>query len=540
MQRRKLARASLVEFARFVEIPGAPIVNLEEWTEDELADVKRPLAFKPLERAIARHHIVMLEAAQRCMETPGGRLMILAPPGSAKSTYADVVAPVWAMGKWPGYKILLTSYATRLARKHARRALHLARSQRFAATFAAHVRRDVSAAHDWSLTNTSEYMAAGILAGITGNRANGAIVDDAIAGREEAESPTIRAKTWEAFKDDVESRLLPGGWIIVINTRWHQDDVCGQILPDEYDGASGYVRCKDGRDWYVLNIPAKAERDDDPIGRKPGEYLWPEWFPLEHWQALEYDPTPLGQRRWASLYQGRPTGMVGADFNRADALWYDDGELPKLLTFYGASDFAVTEVDDDKAASGRVDFSEHGLFGMDEHGDLWAVDWWSGQKDTDDVIDALLELARPRKPFEWWNEGGVIDKAVRPALRRRMRELSQRKDAKGRQQSYFLKVEALPQIADKRAKCQSFAARYQARTTHWPRSKPWAHAVIDQLVNFGAHRYDDKYDVCGLIGRGIDKMLEAPKPPAERVMGPKPFTGKWLEWTEPKSGPRYR
>ena len=542
LERRDRALESLVEYARFIEIPGKSTVDLDDWSEEELDDLTRPLSFQPIESAVVKHHRVILEELQRCMETPGGRLMIIAPPGSAKSTCASVVAPTWAMGKWPGYKVLLTSYATRLARKHGRRALHLARTHRYRSIFPSMpaVSTDASAAHEWTLTNGSEFMAAGILAGITGNRANFALVDDPIAGRQEAESPTIRANTWEAFKDDVESRLLPGGALCVINTRWHQDDVSGSILPDDYDGESGDVVCKDGRTWRVLNIPAKCERADDPVGRAIGDYLWPEWFPRAHWQAIENDTTPLGQRTWSSLYQGRPTGMLGADFKREDALWYDDNELPKQLTFYGASDFAVTDPEDDKAASGRVDFSEHGLVGMDEHGDLWFVEWWSGQKDTDEVIDALLELAQPRKPFEWWNEGGVIDKAVRPALRRRMRERSLKRDAKGRQTNYYVKVEALPQIADKRAKCQSFAARYQARTTHWPRSKPWAHAVIDQLVNFGAHRYDDKYDVCGLIGRGIDKMLEAPKPPAERERGPKPFTAKWLEWQEPKSGPRYR
>ncbi|HZF28709.1 MAG TPA: hypothetical protein VE907_06310 [Gammaproteobacteria bacterium] len=542
LERRARACASLVEFARFIEIPGAATVDVDAWTEEELDDLDKPLTFRPIETAVTAHHRVMLEEIQLCMQTAGGRLMILAPPGSAKSTYASVVAPPWAMGRWPGYRVLLTSYASRLARKHGRRALHIARTERYASIFPSmpHVSSDASAAHEWSLTNASEFMAAGILAGITGNRANAAIVDDPIAGRQEAESPTIRANTWEAFKDDVESRLLPGGCLVVINTRWHQDDLSGSILPDDYDGRSGPVVCKDGRTWRVLNIPARAERSDDPVGRAVGEYLWPEWFPLAHWQALENDTTPLGQRTWTSLYQGRPTGASGRDFKREDALWYDEAELPKRLSYYGASDFAVKDPDKDKAAAGRVDFSEHGVVGMDETGDLWFIAWWSGQKETDESIDALLELAQPFKPSEWWDEGGTIDKAIRPALRRRMRERSNAKDAKGRQTSYYVKVEALVQIADKRAKCQSFAARYQGRTTHWPRSQPWAHAVIDQLVNFGAHRYDDKYDVCGLIGRGIDKMLEAPKPPPERVMGPKPFTGKWVEYQEPKSGPRYR
>lgn len=539
LARRRKARESLVEYARFIEIPGAQTATTDTWGEDDWDNLERDLGFAPAESTLAEHHVVILEECQRCMTTPNGRLMIVAPPGSAKSTYADVVAPTWAMGKWPGYRIILASYATRLARKHSRKALQVSRSSRYRSLWAERpeVRSDYGAAHEWAMTNASEYMAAGILAGITGNRANGAICDDLIAGREEAESPTIRAKTMEAYRDDVESRLLPNGWIIMINTRWHPDDPCGQILPDDYDGRSGDVMCKDGRIWRVLNIPAKAERADDPVGRKIGGYLWPQWFPKEHWQGFEHDP--LGQRRWESLYQGRPTGTGYGDMDRADCQWYDEGELPKRLTYYAASDYAVTDPADDLKAAGRVDWSEHGVFGMDEHGHLWAVDWWSGQRETDESIDGFLDFVPQYKPVRSWNEGGTIDKAIRPALRRRMNERS-KKPAKGPAVNYYTRVDPLPRIADKRAKCQSFAARWQARTIHFPRYKPWAHQVVDQLVNFGAHRHDDKYDVCGLIGRGIDAMMEAEQEPAAKLQGPKPFTGAWVEYEEPKPGPRYR
>lgn len=537
--RRSKARESLVEYARFIEIPGAPL-------DDDADDYLSERVFEPVESELVKHHIVILEEMQRCMETPGGRLMILAPPGSAKSTYADVVATSWAMGKWPGYRILLASYATRLARKHSRRAMQVARSRAWRSLWKSkpEINPKVSSAEEWELTNGSSMMAAGILAGITGNRAHGAVLDDLIAGREEAESPTIRAKTMEAYRDDVETRLLPGGWICLINTRWHVDDPSGSILPDDYDGRSGDVVCKDGRTWRVLNIPAKCEHADDPVGRKLGEYLWPEWFPKSHWQAFENDP--LGQRRWAALFQGRPTGDVGDDFDRADALWYDpdakagsaDGR-PLELTIYCASDFAVKDPEEDLKLAGKVDWSEHGIVGMDVNGHLWFLDWWSGQKETDVSIDALLDFVPQYRPVRGWNEGGVIDTAIRPALRRRMTERSNEK-VNGRKTSYYVTIDPLPRIADKRAKCQSFAARYQARTCHFPRNRPWAAQVIDQLVNFGSHRYDDKYDVCGLIGRGIDEMMNAEPPKAERAKGPLPFTPAWVEYQEPKPPSRYR
>lgn len=555
IKRRRLARSSLLEYARFIEIPGVPIApSQDDWTSIACTcegaearsrgecpgcrawgDLKRPIAFKPIESAIVLHHRVILERIQACMERPRGRLMIMAPPGSAKSTYADVVAPTWAFGHWPGYQIIISTYASSLARKQARKALQVVRSRRWRNLWKERpeIRRDVAAAHEWGLTNGSMMLAAGILAGITGNRAHGAIGDDLIAGREEAESPTIRAKIMDAYRDDLESRLLPNGWIILINTRWHMEDPCGSILPEDYKGESGLVRCRDGMEWDVLNIPAKAENADDPLGRKVGEYLWPEWFPKEHWQAFENNP--LGRRRWGSLFQGRPTSDSGDDFKRADALKYRAGAQPERLTIYGASDYAVTELEPEEIKVGKIDKTEHGIVGMDDVGDLWFLDWKTDQGGgTGVTIPAFVDLVHLWKPILWWDEGGTIDKAIRPAARREMRERRR-----------FVQLEALPKIADKRAGCQSFAARYGARTCHFPCDAngellPWAEDLIAQLCGYPGHRYDDKYDVAGLIGRGIDKMRDAPPPPEKEAPGPTPFTEKWLMSQDEDDKPKVR
>jgi hypothetical protein len=529
--RRRRARTSLIEFARAIDIPGMPAVTV---TDDY--EYLEEIAFKPVESAIALHHRVIMQAIQDCMEKPNGRLMILAPPGSAKSTYADVVGIPWAMGRWPGSRYIIATYATKLARKQSRKALQIVRSSSYQSIWLDRptVRRDVGSAEEWAMTNRSELMAAGILAGITGNRANGVVCDDLIAGREEAESPVVREKTMEAYRDDVESRLLKGGWIILINTRWHHEDPSGSILPEEYKGESGMVRCQDGLLWHVLNMPAKAENADDPLGRKVGEYLWPEWLPKEHWQAFENNP--LGRRRWISLYQQRPTGDAGDDFKRADALKYRAGTQPEKLTIYGASDYAVTELEPEKIKIGKIDKTEHGVVGMDDKGDLWFLDWKTDQGGgTGVTIPAFVDLVEQHKPVMWWDEGGTIDKAIRPAARREMRERRR-----------FVQLEAIPKIADKRAGCQSFAARYGARTCHFPTDAngeflPWAEDLIAQLCGFPGHRYDDKYDVAGLIGRGIDKMRDAPKPPEPGAPGPKPFTEKWLMSQEDdKPKVRYR
>jgi hypothetical protein len=529
--RRENARGSLLEFARSIDIPGMPAVTV---TEDE--EYLEEIAFKPVESAIALHHRVMMQRIQACMERPNGRLMIMAPPGSAKSTYTGVVGIPWAMGRWPGSRYILATYATKLARKQSRKALQIVRSDAYRSIWDERptVRKDVGAAEEWATSTRSELMAAGILAGITGNRANGVVADDLIAGREEAESIVTREKIMEAYRDDLESRLLKDGWIILINTRWHMDDPCGSILPESYKGESGPIRCQDGLVWDVINLPAKAENADDPLKRKVGEYLWPEWLKPAHWQAFENNP--LGRRRWISLYQQRPTGDAGDDFKRADAQPYRAGEQPERLTIYGASDYAVTELDPDNIKRGKIDKTEHGVVGMDDEGDLWFLDWKTDQGGgTGVTIPAFVDLVATWKPIMWWDEGGTIDKAIRPAARREMRERKR-----------FVQLEPIPKIADKRAGCQSFAARYGARTCHFPVDAdgnylPWAEDLIAQLCGYPGFRYDDKYDVAGLIGRGIDKMRDAPKPPDPEPEPVEPYTERWLMTDDtPKPKVRYR
>ena len=512
--RRQRARASLVEYARSIDIPGAPVI---EDPENE--------HFQTVETSLALHHRLMLEQIQRTMTTPMGRLMIFGPPGMAKSSYVSVVSPAWAMARTPGYRIILASYASNIAWKQSRKARALVRQPRHVAIWKDRpiLANDQKAVPQWSLSNGSEFMAAGILAGITGNRANGIIMDDPVAGREAADSEVIRQKTYDEYIDSVTTRLLPGGWIIMVQTRWHEDDLAGRILPEDYKGESGRILCRDGQWWTVLNIPAKAEREDDPLGRQPGEYLWPEWFPVEHWAQWEHNPRAA--RTWASLYMQRPTAGEGLEFKREWFKWYDPdvepgqlGGRPRALTLYGASDYATKE---DKG-----DFTEHGIVGLDQQKDganFWFLDWWYGQKTTDVTIAAATALIHRHHPRRWWNEGGPIDNAISPALRRAMQE---------HQPPVHVTIEPLTSVKNKAVKLSSFQARAAAGKVYMPLKRPWATRLVDQLCAFPAGKYDDAADVCGLIGRGVDAMMAPHEPVIEVRQQLRPFTAAWLEATD--------
>lgn len=507
--RRRKARSDLRAFASAIDVPGKPVSeDQDEWL------------FNPIESSVADHHNLLLSALQETMETPFGRLMVFMPPGSAKSTYGSVVAPVWYMGKFPGKKIILASYGSDLARRHGRRARFIARQSGYKGIFRSSISSDTSAADEWAIDNGSEYLAGGILSGITGNRANGLIIDDPVKGREDADSETIQKKTVAAYQDDLLTRLVPGGWVVIIQTRWNMNDLAGSILPENWNGESGLIECRDGQKWRVLCLQAQCERKDDPLGRKIGQYLWPEWFSERHWDMFKRQA-----RTWAALYQQIPVQDTG-DYFRKD--WLNRyTSAPKHLRTYMASDYAVT-------ADGG-DFTEHGVFGLDQNGELFLLDWWYKQSASDEWIETGLDLADKWNPQAWVGESGVIRRAVEPFLLRRMKERRMR-DKGG-----IYRLEWMPSIQDKPTRARTFQAMASSGMVHLPYTE-WAERLIRQLLTFPVGVFDDGVDVCSLIGRFLDKMRDARIPAATQKQPPKPGTfAHLLEITDEKKAPsKYR
>lgn len=480
--RRDRAESSLVDFTLAIDVPGRPA------TDDE-----NGWLFQPIETAVAAHHRLILETMQRVILGEIPRAMFFLPPGSAKSTYCTVVSPTWAMGLKPDTKIILATYGSDLARRHGRRARQVVKQLNYESVFGTTISTDSSAADEWALTNGSEYLAGGILSGITGNRAHGLIIDDPVKGREQADSDVVRETIWAAYNDDLRTRLVPGGWEIIVQTRWHEDDLAGRILPVNYAGESGLIRCRDGRDWYVLCLPAICERADDPLGRAIGEPLWPEWFTPEHFEGFKAQP-----RTWSALFQQRPQPDQGTFFQRE---WFSFYEAPpKHMHVYGASDYAVTDQ--------GGDFTEHGVFGVCPKEDIWVLDWWHGQTTADVWIESLIGLFATHEPLCWFGESGVIRRAIEPFLTKRML-----------QSKTYCRHEWLPSISDKPTRARSAQALASAGKIHLP-DTPAGHRLLDQLLRFPAGAHDDAVDVLSLFCRAIDQAHPgvAPAPKDNRGM----------------------
>lgn len=326
---RRRARSDIKHYAQAIDVPGKPA------TDDPDEEF-----FQPIETTMAEHHRLLLDKLDEISSTPHGRLMVFMPPGSAKSTYASVVFPSRYLGQVAGRKLILASYGDDLARKMGRRTRSIVKQARYKGVYGAELASDSQAANEFALTNGSEYMACGILGGVTGNRANGIIIDDPIKGREQANSEAVRKKTFDAYEDDLKTRLIPGGWIVLIQTRWHEDDLAGRILPTGWKGESGKILCKDGNVWEVLCLQARCEVENDPLGRERGEYLWPEWFDLKHWAQFESNA-----RTWSALYQQRPVPLEG-DLFKPDLLQTVDAIPADVVQWIRGWDLASSTTGD--------------------------------------------------------------------------------------------------------------------------------------------------------------------------------------------------
>jgi len=459
----------------------------------------------------ARHHRLMCASLQMAIEGYLKRVMILAPPGAAKSTYSSVYAPSWALAKIQGLQLLACSHTQSLADDFSRRTRSQVRSARHVELFGQHVDPSESNVRSWTVLSPtsridSRYRAAGVQVGIAGRRSHLGIIDDPFRSRKDADSEVVREGSWQWYLTDFRPRLLPGAPIIIVNTRWHEDDIAGRILPESYNGESGWVRARDGEWWFVLSIQALCEREDDILGRAIGESYWPDYYTRA---ILENERRIQTPRNWSALYQQRPSPDEGGYYNRQWFQWYD--HLPANVRYYGASDYAVT---DDGG-----DWTVHvvgAAVGPRMFEDLYIVDYWTGQAASDEWIQSFIDLVLRYRPVEWAEENGQISRSLGPVI-----------DTEQRRQGAQCLRSQFPVAGDKAQRGQAFRAVAAQRRVYLPRHAPWSKDLLERLLRWQTARRDDDHDALALLGRLVYGMRghAEPKP---RNYRPAPGTYDWL------------
>lgn len=257
------------------------------------------------------------------------RLIVSAPPRHGKTEIVRSFAD-WHMARNAGHEIVSASYGQDLADDNSKAARVKARSDDAALVFPGirprvserryrgdYQRNDTDRIQRWSIGNGSTYTAVGVGGPLTGRGAHVGIIDDPIKDAAEANSATVRDAVWDWYVTTFRTRIAPGGGIIIIMTRWHDDDLVGRLLKKAKDDP-------EADQWEVLNYEAIAEQDEEH--RKAGEPLHPSRWPLRELRKLKATLTDrMGARWWLALFQGRPTPATGDLFKR---------DMPTFTRYY--------------------------------------------------------------------------------------------------------------------------------------------------------------------------------------------------------------
>lgn len=420
------------------------------------------------------------------------RLMITMPPRHGKSMMASQYWPAWHLGRHPEHEFINTSYAQSLQMDFSRKIQELVKSPDYHLLFGnLGVTKKNEAIERWSLYDYDEdkrtgggILAAGVGGPITGRGAHVLLIDDPVKNREEAESETVReaAKAW--YSSTAYTRLAPGGGVLVIQTRWHDDDLSGWLLSEMREAEREFQQTgewpEDADHWRVINFPAVATTDEKY--RRRGEALHPDRYPLS---ALLKIKRTLAPRDWAALYQQNPQVEEGAYFQKKHFRYYKN--RPAYLDIFAAGDLAISKKE-------HADWSVFYIAGLDEAGNVYILDEYRGKWNASEIIDVMFEIHRKWKPKAFGLEKGQISLTMDTFLQRRKEE----------EELYDLYVEELPPgKQDKELRARTIQGLMSLGKVWWPEGALWVDEAINELLRFPSGVKDDRVDAVAWIGKMI-------------------------------------
>ncbi|MBD3550878.1 terminase large subunit domain-containing protein [Streptomyces sp. SP18CM02] len=346
------------------------------WAEQQMAIERSPGAMAAAltggREWQARHLDLIDKAFVRIAAGERMRVLLNMPPRHGKSARAARWGPLWYLARNPEHRVMIASYAAKLAEGHGRWIRDSIRAHGDA--IGINLRYGSQAANRFDLDGTEGgLVTAGVGGSLTGMGANIAIVDDPLKDAKDADSPVKLATLWDWWQQVINTRMEPNGSIIVIQTRWSENDLAGRILQ------SG------SEDWTVINLPAIAMTTDDPLGRNVGDPLWPERFQRKH---LDRFKSAVGERGWWALYQQEPRPLEGGVWKWP---WITENRIT-AQAFRGV-DLTRTLVAID-TAGGREDSDEVGLIG--------------GGRDNAGEMYLLADKSKKMGAAEWGREAGLL------------------------------------------------------------------------------------------------------------------------------------
>ena len=400
------------------------------------------------------HQLVLYDLLDRVTSGECKRMIIAMPPRHGKSETVTIRYSAWRLRRDQKLNIIIGSYNQKLANKFSRRVRNIVGEHGVA------LAKDKRSVDEWETASAGGVKAVGVGAGITGFGGDLVIIDDPIKSRAHGESKVIRERTWEWFTDDIYTRLEPEASIILIQTRWHEDDLAGRLLKQTVE---------DGDVWELVSLPAIT-------GRDPGRALWPERFPIKRLDAIRRQ---MGSRSFSALYQQQPTPDDGGIFRRE---WFSKvvASAPTGLSWSRGYDLAVsTKTTADYTASFRCAF--------DADGNLYIADGFRRRMEYPDQRKYVIDRVREERNTTHGIESALHGMALVQDLQR---------DAKARGRSF----RSIRADGDKVVRANAWSGLAEAGKVILVRGG-WIDEFVEEVSSFPHGKHDDQVDAVSLAVR---------------------------------------
>lgn len=382
-------------------------------------------------------------------------LVLSIPPQHGKSMTITETLPSWYLGKFPTKRIIEASYSEDFAQLFGRR--NLRKIEQFGKEIFNIEKGKIANNTEFELSNgIGGMISRGMLSGVTGRPADLMIIDDPVKNRQEADSKTYRDRIWAEWNDSFKSRLSFGAKVIIIQTRWHEDDFAGRIIKNE-------------KHVTVINLKCEAD-NNDPLGRKPGEALCPEIGKGNEWlkDFKSTFTTKEGNRTWNALYQGSPTPDDGNIFKRKWFQYYE--KLPTLPYMLISVDATFKDKEDN-------DFVSIQVWGK-KNVDFYLVDRVKEHLGFTETLNVIRQL---RNKYDECSAVLIEDKANGSAII----EVLQRE---------FSGVVPINPEGGKIARANAVSPSFESGNVYLPKTAKWLYDYETELISFPNAEHDDDVD----------------------------------------------
>jgi len=485
---------------------------------------------------------------QDVVDKKSPRLILAMPPRHGKSEIASKNFPAYILGHHPTFEIIASSYNVSLPMGFSRKVRDMMQTPTYKAIFPkATLSKSSQAAEAWATTAGGGYVAAGVGGGITCKGAHVFIIDDPVKDAEEADSETMREKTWDWWGSTAKTRLAPGGGTLVIQTRWHDDDLSGRMIlqmqeqtaeleeliaeaRDRIAAASNdleraniqgeiksYQFEMDSIDkWEIVSYPAIATDDEyedlethqiiqgkDIIDLEDGYRLLREKDEPLHESRFPYSRLlnmrrSMQPRHWSALYQQNPVPDEGVYFTKGMFRMEPYTPVGHKYNVYIAWDLAIGEKQTN-------DYTVGAVIGVDYLDQIHVLDIIRGRWDALGIVETIIDTAMRYKPQLVGIEKGHLEMAIKPILARRMQE----------RKAFFTLAEgkdALTPINDKSVRARPLQGRMQQGMVFFPSNQPWVEQAVFELMRFPGGVHDDIVDALSWVVR-MAMRFPAPRAP---------------------------